>query len=69
MPTGQESLSLSVGQIDGYFKSTIMESVLALASRPVPAFALAFLFRTLTLTVSAIVSLLLTLLLLTRPLV
>ena len=69
MPTGQESLFLFVGQIDGYFKSTIMESVLALASRPMPAFALAFLFRALTLTVSAIVSLLLTLLLLIRPLV
>ena len=68
MPTARKvSPFPSAAQIDGYFKFTIMESVLALASSSVPTFALALIFRSLTLALSTVVTLLLTLLLLIRP--
>ena len=67
MPTARKVSPFPSAQISGYFKFTIMESVLALASSSVPTFALALIFRSLTLALSTVVTLLLTLLLLIRP--
>ena len=69
MPTARKVSPFPRTQIDGNFKFTIMESVLALASSSMPTFALALSLGPLALTRCTVVSLLLTLLLLILSLV